>query len=160
MDATQVPLPVKIRLLTLRYDLICSSVVELGLEPRPPELIEHLCCRRHLVKSYGIEVTALPSQGTYNVLEGERFKTKFQVERRHSRQEELLEQTQGGERWVSFGELKISLEKMGLVRWFMKARNLQPILELVKRLRVSQSRRVRCDARGVFRRRVEFLFLD
>lgn len=40
--------------LMLRGDLICLSVLELGLEPRSPELMEHFCCMRHLIKLCGI----------------------------------------------------------------------------------------------------------
>lgn len=125
--------------LTLRYDLICSSVVELGCEPRSPELIEHFCCMRYLVKLYGTEVTALPCQGTYNVLEEERFKNKIS-----GREEE--EAFPGRKNCLHrhwevmgflLGELKINLEKVGLVRRFTKAINWWPILELVERLRIT-----------------------
>lgn len=34
--------------------LICLLVLELGLEPRSPELMEHFCYTRHLIKVYGM----------------------------------------------------------------------------------------------------------
>lgn len=125
--------------LTLRYDLICSSVIALGLEPRSPELSEHLCCIRHLVKLYGTEVTALPCQGTYNVLEEERFKNKIsgrEEEEDIPGRKDCLHR-QGEVMGFLLGELEIHLEKVGLVRRYTKAVNLWSILELVERLRIT-----------------------
>lgn len=97
------------------------------------QLIEHLCYKRHLARLCGLEVTALPFLSTYSILDKERFKTKFQVERRKIFQAGRTAWAQVG-RWASFGELKISLEKVVLVRKFTKARSVCCILAVVERL--------------------------